>query len=62
MDKLGQHVLYHDTDSIVYKSNGVNDPPLGNFLGEFIDEWNPGHGGWFWRGWSMNEGWMRGQI
>lgn len=38
MDKLGRSVLYHDTDSIVYESNGVNDPPLGNFLGEFTDE------------------------
>lgn len=38
MDKLGQAVLYHDTDSIIYASNGENDPPLGNFLGEFTDE------------------------
>lgn len=38
MDKLGQSVLYHDTDSIIYASNGINDPPLGNFLGEFTDE------------------------
>lgn len=40
MDKLGRAVLYHDTDSIVYASNGQNDPPLGNFLGEFTDELN----------------------
>ncbi|XP_054708357.1 uncharacterized protein LOC129218168 [Uloborus diversus] len=38
MDKLGSAVLYHDTDSIIYASNGSNDPPLGNFLGEFTDE------------------------
>lgn len=38
MDKLGRHVLYHDTDSIIYARNGSNDPPLGNFLGEFTDE------------------------
>lgn len=38
MDKLGRSVLYHDTDSIIYDSNGINDPPLGNFLGEFTDE------------------------
>lgn len=38
MDKLGRNVLYHDTDSIVYTSDGMNDPPLGNFLGEFTDE------------------------
>ena len=38
MEKLGTAVLYHDTDSIVYARNGVNDPPLGNFLGDFTDE------------------------
>lgn len=38
MDKLGRNVLYHDTDSIIYASDGNNDPPLGNFLGEFTDE------------------------
>ena len=38
MGKLGQAVLYHDTDSIIYESTGSNDPPLGNFLGEFTDE------------------------
>lgn len=40
MDKLGRDVIYHDTDSIVYASNGENDPPLGNYLGEFTDELN----------------------
>lgn len=40
MDKLGRAVLYHDTDSIIYASNGENDPPLGNFLGDFTDELN----------------------
>ncbi|GBM31280.1 hypothetical protein AVEN_91282-1 [Araneus ventricosus] len=38
MNKLGEAVLYHDTDSIIYASNGKNAPPLGNFLGEFTDE------------------------
>ncbi|XP_055925975.1 uncharacterized protein LOC129957588 [Argiope bruennichi] len=38
MDKLGEAVLYHDTDSIIYASSGDNDPPLGNFLGDFTDE------------------------
>ncbi|KAF8794344.1 hypothetical protein HNY73_002335 [Argiope bruennichi] len=38
MEKLGKSVLYHDTDSIIYASDGTNDPPLGNFLGEFTDE------------------------
>ena len=40
MDKLGDAVLYHDTYFIIYASNGENDPPLGNFLGEFTDELN----------------------
>ncbi|XP_071032985.1 uncharacterized protein [Parasteatoda tepidariorum] len=38
MDKLGESVLYHDTDSIIYSQNGENDPPIGNFLGDFTDE------------------------
>ena len=38
MEKLGTAVLYHDTDSIIYSSDGKNDPPLGNFLGDFTDE------------------------
>nr|XP_042912705.1 uncharacterized protein LOC122272780 [Parasteatoda tepidariorum] len=38
MDKLGEAVLYHDTDSIIYASNGDNDPPIGSFLGDFTDE------------------------
>ncbi|GBN24008.1 hypothetical protein AVEN_153275-1 [Araneus ventricosus] len=38
MDTLGRSILYHDMDSIVYASDGMNDPLLGNFLGEFTDE------------------------
>ncbi|GBN72880.1 hypothetical protein AVEN_272305-1 [Araneus ventricosus] len=38
MEKLGDAVLHHDKDSIIYASNGKNDPPLGNFLGEFTDD------------------------
>ncbi|KAG8192310.1 hypothetical protein JTE90_002131 [Oedothorax gibbosus] len=38
IDKLDQDVLYFDTDSIIYRSTGSNDPPLGNYLGEFTDE------------------------
>ncbi|XP_035234223.1 uncharacterized protein LOC118206055 isoform X2 [Stegodyphus dumicola] len=38
MEKLGRDVLYHDTDSIIYATNGRNDPPLGNFLEEFTNE------------------------
>ena len=38
LDKLQRDVLYFDTDSIIYASNGTNDPPLGNYLGDFTDE------------------------
>ncbi|GIY48874.1 DNA-directed DNA polymerase, partial [Caerostris darwini] len=38
MDELGENVLYHDADSIIYASDGMNDPPLENFLGEFTVE------------------------
>lgn len=38
IQRLGTDVLYFDTDSIIYKTNGQNDPALGNFLGEFTDE------------------------
>ncbi|XP_035226307.1 uncharacterized protein LOC118198678 [Stegodyphus dumicola] len=38
MEKLDRAVLYHDTDSIIYAQDGNNDPPIGNFLGEFTDE------------------------
>lgn len=40
MDKLKDAVLYCDTDSIIYESNGANDPPppIGNYLTEFTDE------------------------
>ena len=40
IDRLGRDVLYMDTDSIIYKSNGNNDPELGDYLGEFTDELN----------------------
>ena len=37
--RLGERVLYFDTDSIVFISRpGEYEPPLGNFLGEFTDE------------------------
>ena len=38
IDHLGEAVLYMDTDSIIYNSNGENDPPLGDYLGQFTDE------------------------
>ena len=34
MEPLGENILYHDTDSIIYANEGTNDPPLGNFLEE----------------------------
>ena len=40
MVKLGTAVIYHDTDSIIYASDGFNDPPTGNYLGDFTDELN----------------------
>ncbi len=39
LEKLDRNVLYYDTDSVVYVSDGiVSDPPLGNYLGELTDE------------------------
>ncbi|GBN71252.1 hypothetical protein AVEN_229701-1 [Araneus ventricosus] len=38
MDKLGDAVLDHDTDSIIYASNDKNDPH-GNFLGSSPTNW-----------------------
>lgn len=36
--ELDRDVFYSDADSIKSKSTGRNDPPLGNFLGEFTYE------------------------
>ncbi|CAL1296137.1 unnamed protein product [Larinioides sclopetarius] len=38
LERLGRSVLYFDTDSIIYQTDGQNDPPTGNFLGDFTDE------------------------
>ena len=39
MHKLGDRVLYHDTDSIIFeKSDTGYNPPLGEFLGDLTDE------------------------
>lgn len=39
LKKIGERVLYFDTDSIVYISKpGLYDPTLGDYLGEFTDE------------------------
>ncbi|KAL2102869.1 hypothetical protein ACEWY4_002037 [Coilia grayii] len=39
MDRLGDRLLYSDTDSVIYVSReGDWNPPLGNFLGELTSE------------------------
>ena len=39
MQRLGDRVLYHDTDSIIYSvKEGEYNPPLGSYLGELTDE------------------------
>ena len=40
MNKLGDGVLYHDTDSIIYsvKDSDQYISPLGEYLGELTDE------------------------
>jgi hypothetical protein len=45
LKKLGDRVLYFDTDSIFYISReGEYDPPLGPYLGQFTNEIDPEHG------------------
>ena len=45
IDKLGDRVLYFDTDSIIFVSReGEYEPKLGNFLGEFTNEIDPKDG------------------
>jgi hypothetical protein len=38
--KLGERVLYYDTDSVIYRSMSEDTytPPLGNYLGELTNE------------------------
>ena len=39
MNKLGERVLYHDTDSIIFSTTSEQQmPELGNYLGELTDE------------------------
>ena len=41
LEKLGQQVLYYDTDSVIYSyKEGEVQIPTGNFLGEMTDELN----------------------
>ena len=39
MNKLGETVLYHDTDSIIFSvKDGEYVPPLGEYLGQLTSE------------------------
>ena len=38
LEKLGENVLYFDTDSIIYKKNSIYEPKIGDYLGEFTNE------------------------
>ncbi|XP_063994390.1 uncharacterized protein LOC135171709 [Diachasmimorpha longicaudata] len=38
LEKQQERVLYYDTDSVIYVSDGSNELPLGNFLGDLTDE------------------------
>ena len=39
LEKLGQRVLYYDTDSVIYCTDeGQPNPVLGNYLGDFTSE------------------------
>ena len=39
LEKIGERVLYYDTDSIIYVSNGIGyDPKLGDYLGQLTNE------------------------
>ena len=39
LDMLQEHVLYYDTDSVIYVSKpGEPEPPLGNYLDDLTDE------------------------
>ena len=41
LDLLQERALYYDTDSVIYvHKTGKPEPPLGNYLGELMDELN----------------------
>lgn len=45
LEKLGDRVLYFDTDSIIYKKiPGLYEPKIGDYLGEFTNEIDPSEG------------------
>lgn len=41
LDKLGERVIYYDTDSIIYK-DGAENLKLGDYLGELTNELDEG--------------------
>ncbi|KAI8493979.1 hypothetical protein Bbelb_283260 [Branchiostoma belcheri] len=45
LDRLGDAVLYYDTDSIIYRCDGDNHLPRGDYLGDFTNEVE-GNGGY----------------
>jgi hypothetical protein len=46
LEKLGERVLYMDTDSIIFKSKpGEYEPQLGDNLGDWTNEISPAQGG-----------------
>lgn len=38
LDRLGSAPLYNCTNLVIYVSDGMNDPPLGDYLGRFTDK------------------------
>ena len=41
---LQEHVLYYDTDSVIYFSQpGKPEPHMGNYIGDFTDEFGGEH-------------------
>ena len=47
LDRLGENVLYFDTDSIIFKtlkSDDLHYLPIGNYLGELTNEITPEDG------------------
>ena len=44
LERLGEKVLYFDTDSVVYVvKDGEEEPPVGDFLGDLTDELDGKH-------------------
>ena len=47
MKRLGQRVIYHDTDSLIYYAkDGDYEPELGNYLGDLTNEISTEDGGY----------------